>query len=164
MPIEAYAIAVDLVADESRVVGPLRQMIEAMQRVQAATREAQTSINEMVSSLRGAGRVAASLATDMERVAKAAKAAAAAGPPSSGAAPIGAPAIGRAEAAATRATRAAASIAAPQALLTYESQSRALTVQNQSRALVPYVSPETAGTLSGPEVAPVSWTVCGLAD
>ncbi len=159
MPIEAYQVGVSLVADESRVVGPLRQMIEAMQRVQAATREAQSELDGFRGTLRAAARDAAGLASSMERVAKAAKAAA--GPPSSGAAPIGAPAAGRAEAAAVRATRAAASIATPQALLTYESQSRALTVQNQSRALVPYVSPETVGTLSGPAYTPYGGYTAG---
>jgi hypothetical protein len=144
MPIEAYQVGVSLIADESRVVGPLRQMIEAMQRVQAATREAQSGLDGFRGTLRAAARDAAGLASSMERVAKASRAAASAGSPGGGASATAA----RAEAAAGRAERVAAatSAAVPPALLTYSSQARAVSTPERLRLAAP---PERL-MLSGP--------------
>jgi len=158
MAISAYQIGIDLIANEAKVVGPLKAMFDLMEKVEGATKSAQNSLNEMVSSLRGAGRDANSLAVAMERVAKAAKDAARAGPIGGGSAGrTGAAAAAGATAQAERVAAASAlanrPASASQALLTYESSSRAL-VPAQSRAVAPFVSSSTQGLLSGPAYTP----------
>ena len=73
MPIEAYEIGVNLVANATRVTGPIGEMIEALERLLSAQREAQMGFNSMVSSLGGARRLAGGMANDMERAARAAR-------------------------------------------------------------------------------------------
>ncbi|XQZ98814.1 hypothetical protein ACOZ4Y_02475 [Komagataeibacter rhaeticus] len=73
MPIEAYEIGVNLVANATRVTGPIGEMIEALERLLSAQREAQQGFNGMVSSLGGARRLAGGMADDMERAARAAR-------------------------------------------------------------------------------------------
>jgi len=146
MAIAAYQIGIDLIANEAKVVGPLKAMFDLMEKVEGATKSAQNSLNEMVSSLRGAGRDANSLAVAMERVAKAAKEAARAGPIGGGSAGrTGAAAAAGATAQAERVAAASAlanrPASASQALLTYESS---------SRALVPFGSSQRARASGGP--------------
>ncbi|KXV70970.1 hypothetical protein AD952_10985 [Acetobacter cerevisiae] len=73
MSVEAYQIGVSLVADATRVVGPIGEMIEALTRLTSAQREAQMGFNSMVSSLGAARRLASGLATDMNAAARAAR-------------------------------------------------------------------------------------------
>ncbi|WP_102323867.1 phage tail tape measure protein [Komagataeibacter saccharivorans] len=73
MPIEAYEIGVNLVANATRVTGPIGEMIEALERLLSAQRDAQEGFNTMVSALGGARRLAGGMATDMERAARAAR-------------------------------------------------------------------------------------------
>lgn len=73
MPVEAYEIGVNLVANATRVTGPIGEMIEALERLLSAQREAQQGFNGMVSSLGGARRLAGGMADDMERAARAAR-------------------------------------------------------------------------------------------
>ncbi len=79
MAVEAYSIGISLILDQSKVIGPLAEVMKAMERVQKGAQTTQTSLNDMTASLRGAGQVAASLAASMERVAAAAGKAARAG-------------------------------------------------------------------------------------
>ena len=79
MAIDAYAIGISLVADTSKVTGPLGDMMKGLERVQREVRGAQTGFNDLVSSIRGAARVTETLASAMERVAAAAQKAARAG-------------------------------------------------------------------------------------
>ncbi|WNM08369.1 hypothetical protein [Komagataeibacter nataicola] len=73
MAVEAYEIGVNLVANATRVTGPIGEMIEALERLISAQREAQMGFNGMVSSLGGARRLAGGMADDMERAARAAR-------------------------------------------------------------------------------------------
>ncbi len=73
MAVEAYEIGVNLVANATRVTGPIGEMIEALERLLSAQREAQMGFNSMVSSLGGARRLAGGMASDMERAARAAR-------------------------------------------------------------------------------------------
>jgi hypothetical protein len=67
--IEAYRIGVSLVLDQSRLLPPA---LEAFEKIQKAISNTQRGLNEMVASLRGALRVANSLADAMDKVAAAA--------------------------------------------------------------------------------------------
>lgn len=78
MTVEAYKIGVSLVADASQVVGPVGEMIRALERLASAQKDAQMGFNNMVSSLGGARRLTAGMASDMERAARAARTIAAA--------------------------------------------------------------------------------------
>jgi len=73
MAVEAYEIGVNLVANATRVTGPIGEMIEALERLLSAQRDAQEGFNTMVSALGGARRLAGGMATDMERAARAAR-------------------------------------------------------------------------------------------
>jgi len=157
MAIAAYQIGIDLIANEAKVVGPLKAMFDLMEKVEGATKSAQNSLNEMVSSLRGAGQDANSLAVAMERVAKAAKEAARAGPIGGGSAGrTGAAAAAGATAQAERVAAASAlanrPASASQALLTYESSSRALVPFGSSQGVR---APAGPLMLSGPQSYPM---------
>ncbi|WP_349935025.1 hypothetical protein [Acetobacter sp. A11-2] len=78
MTVEAYKIGVSLVADATQVVGPVGEMIRALERLATAQKDAQMGFNNMVSSLGGARRLTAGMASDMERAARAARTIAAA--------------------------------------------------------------------------------------
>lgn len=78
MTVEAYKIGVSLVADASQVIGPVGEMIRALERLATAQKDAQMGFNNMVSSLGGARRLTAGMASDMERAARAARTIAAA--------------------------------------------------------------------------------------
>ncbi|MGI4945056.1 MAG: hypothetical protein ACRYHQ_31595, partial [Janthinobacterium lividum] len=88
MPVSAYQIGIDFVSDASKVVGPGSALLSILEKIQSAQRATQMGFNEMASALRGATRTASTLADVMERVAKAATAAASATsrikPPSGG--------------------------------------------------------------------------------
>ncbi|AOW48369.1 hypothetical protein [Acetobacter ascendens] len=73
MTVEAYKIGVSLVADATQVVGPVGEMIRALERLATAQKDAQMGFNNMVSSLGGARRLTAGMASDMERAARAAR-------------------------------------------------------------------------------------------
>ncbi len=140
MAVEAYAIGVSLVMDQSKVLGPLGEMMRALDRVQQALQRTQTGMNEMVSSLRGATRVTIALAAAMERVATAAGKAAKAGAPSGGSAGPRAPSVAATAAGAT----AAISGGGGRALIPYAG----------GGALTPYRSGETRGTTVGLPYSP----------
>lgn len=78
MTVEAYKIGVSLVADATQVVGPVGEMIRALERLATAQKDVQMGFNNMVSSLGGARRLTAGMASDMERAARAARTIAAA--------------------------------------------------------------------------------------
>lgn len=78
MTVEAYKIGVSLVADATQVVGPVGEMIRVLERLATAQKDAQMGFNNMVSSLGGARRLTAGMASDMERAARAARTIAAA--------------------------------------------------------------------------------------
>ncbi len=158
MAISAYQIGIDLIVNDQRVTGPLRSMMEMMERVQNATKQSQAGMDSLGNSIKGTARETNALAMAMERVAKAAKEAARAGPIGGGSAGrTGAAAAAGATAQAERVAAASAlanrPASASQALLTYESSSRAL-VPAQSRAVAPFVSSSTQGLLSGPAYTP----------
>ncbi|MFS8368401.1 hypothetical protein ACJRO0_13050 [Acetobacter oryzifermentans] len=73
MTVEAYKIGVSLVADAAQVVGPVGEMIRALERLATAQKDAQMGFNNMVSSLGGARRLTSGMASDMERAARAAR-------------------------------------------------------------------------------------------
>ncbi|GCD73990.1 hypothetical protein NBRC3299_0282 [Acetobacter pasteurianus NBRC 3299] len=73
MTVEAYKIGVSLVADATQVVGPVGEMIRALERLATAQKDAQMGFNNMVSSLGGARRLTSGMASDMERAARAAR-------------------------------------------------------------------------------------------
>ncbi|MFS8368244.1 hypothetical protein ACJRO0_12215 [Acetobacter oryzifermentans] len=73
MTVEAYKIGVSLVADATQVVGPVGEMIRALGQLASAQKDAQMGFNNMVSSLGGARRLTAGMASDMERAARAAR-------------------------------------------------------------------------------------------
>ncbi|AOW47135.1 hypothetical protein A4S02_10575 [Acetobacter ascendens] len=78
MTVEAYKIGVSLVADATQVVGPVGEMIRALERLASTQKDVQMGFNNMVSSLGGARRLTAGMASDMERAARAARTIAAA--------------------------------------------------------------------------------------
>ena len=78
MPIEAYEIAISLVADAGGVTTPITKLLALLERVVGVEREAQTGMNEFVGAIRGADRVAAGLLTRMQGIARSAQDAAAA--------------------------------------------------------------------------------------
>ncbi|GBR59846.1 hypothetical protein AA18889_2306 [Acetobacter senegalensis DSM 18889] len=73
MTVEAYKIGVSLVADATRVVGPVGEMIRVLGQLATAQKDAQMGFNNMVSSLGGARRLTSGMASDMERAARAAR-------------------------------------------------------------------------------------------
>ncbi|BCI68077.1 hypothetical protein AAJCM20276_27010 [Acetobacter aceti] len=73
MPVEAYEIAVKLTANATSVVGPIGEIIRSLERLIGVQKEAQSNFNAMASSIGGARRLAASLATDLERAARASR-------------------------------------------------------------------------------------------
>lgn len=79
MTITAYAVAVRLVLDDKGIVGPLAQVMEALQRVEAAAKATNEALGEISAALTGAGRAARGFAAAMERAARAAAEVAAAG-------------------------------------------------------------------------------------
>lgn len=78
MTVEAYKIGASLVADATQVVGPVGEMIRALERLASTQKDVQMGFNNMVSSLGGARRLTAGMASDMERAARAARTIAAA--------------------------------------------------------------------------------------
>lgn len=78
MTVEAYKIGVSLVADATQVVGPVGEMIRALERLASTQKDVQMGFNNMLSSLGGARRLTAGMASDMERAARAARTIAAA--------------------------------------------------------------------------------------
>lgn len=76
MAIEAYKIYVELVMDQAKIVGPLNEMLRAMQRIEDEQKVIQTGLNDMAAGLRGNARLAQALARSMREVADASKAAA----------------------------------------------------------------------------------------
>lgn len=73
MSIEAYNIAANMVVDAEKAVGPIMQIIQAYERLQKSQDQTQMKLNEMVSALSGARRMARGLASDFSDLASAAK-------------------------------------------------------------------------------------------
>ena len=73
MPVEAYAIGINLVGNAEKLVSENNKVIQSLERVQASLKSTQGAMNDMMASLRGAGRVAASLAASMAQVAASAR-------------------------------------------------------------------------------------------
>ena len=69
--IQAYEIGVSMVLDQARILGPLADILKAMEGVQKACNDTQIGLNGMIASLRGADRVANSFADAMNRAAQA---------------------------------------------------------------------------------------------
>lgn len=73
MSVEAYQIGVSFVADPTRVVGPVGEMLRAMEKITEAQKSVNYGFTQMVSGLGGARRLASGLANDLERAAAAAR-------------------------------------------------------------------------------------------
>lgn len=73
MSVEAYQIGVSFVADSTRVIGPIGEMLRNMEKITAAQSAVNYGFTQMVSGLGGARRLASSLANDLERAAAAAR-------------------------------------------------------------------------------------------
>lgn len=71
--IEAYRIGVAMTLDTTRILGPLLEVLAMFERLQRAASRTQGGLNDMVASLRGAGRVANTFADAMERAAQASR-------------------------------------------------------------------------------------------
>ncbi|KXU99229.1 hypothetical protein AD929_15635 [Gluconobacter potus] len=71
--IEAYKIGVSFVADATRINGPIGEMLRNMDKIAQAQKSVNMGFVEMVSSLGGARRLAAGIANDLERAARAAR-------------------------------------------------------------------------------------------
>ncbi|AAW62169.1 Hypothetical protein GOX2438 [Gluconobacter oxydans 621H] len=71
--IEAYKIGVSFVADATRINGPIGEMLRNMDKIAQAQKSVNMGFTEMVSSLGGARRLAAGIANDLERAARAAR-------------------------------------------------------------------------------------------
>jgi hypothetical protein len=69
--IEAYAIGMSLTLNPSTVLGPLADIMAALEKVQNAVKTTQSGITGMASSMRGAATAAQSFAAAMERAAAA---------------------------------------------------------------------------------------------